>query len=163
MSRKWVYALGLIVVALIALFYYNKYAVAPAIDFNKVNLVDLHEQPVKFDSFKGKKTIVCFSASWCPNCLNELRELNAIKDSQLQGVEIVVISDEPLDKILDFSERTAYPFTFLKLEQAFSQVGINSIPTTYLVNSRLEIKKETVGYIDWSDPSTCEHLKKLMD
>jgi peroxiredoxin len=163
MNQKWVYALGLIVVVLIALFYYNKYKLAPTIDFNKINLVDLNEQPVKFDTFKGKKTVVCFSASWCPNCLTELRELNAIKDSQLQEVAIVVISDEPIDKIRHFSERTAYPFTFLKLKQAFSQVGINSIPTSYLLNGRQEIKKETVGYLDWSDPSTCEHLKRLMD
>jgi peroxiredoxin len=163
MNQKWIAPIVLLVVALIAFFFYNKYAVAPAIDFKKISLLDLQGKPLKFESFKGKKIIVCFSASWCPNCLSELMEINEVKDAQLKDVEVLVISDESLEKIQVFRERTGYPFTFLKLEQSFKQIGINAIPTSYLVNSKQEVKKETVGYVNWADPATSEHMKKLLD
>ncbi|MEI8136575.1 MAG: TlpA disulfide reductase family protein [Bacteroidota bacterium] len=163
MNKKWINALILLVAALIGFYFYNKYKVAPSIDFTKLSLVDLNQQSVKFDAFKGKKVVVCFSASWCPNCLDELKELNDIKNSKLMDVEVVVISDEPIEKISSFKEKTAYPFTFLKLNQAFNDIGIFSIPTSYIINTKLEVKKETVGYLDWKDASTAEHLLKLMD
>ena len=163
MNKKLINILFFVIAALVGFYFYNKYKVAPSIEFNKLSLVDLQEQPVKFESFKGKKLVVCFSASWCPNCLDELKELNDIKNVELKDVEVVVISDEPLDKIMSFKSKTDYPFTFLKLNQAFNEIGIFSIPTSYIVNTKLEVKKETVGYLDWKDPSTAEHLVKLMD
>lgn len=163
MNKKWINLLLLVIAGFIGFYFYNKYKVAPSIDFSKLSLVDLQEQPVTFESFKGKKLVVCFSASWCPNCLDELRELNEIKNNELKDVEVLVISDEPLEKIMSFKEKTDYPFTFLKLTKGFNEIGIFSIPTSYIVNTKLEVKKETVGYLDWKDPSTAEHLVKLMD
>ena len=163
MNKKWINALFLVIAALVGFYFYNKYKVAPSIDFSKLSLVDLNQQPVNFNSFKGKKLVVCFSASWCPNCLDELKELNDIKSTKLNEVEVVVISDESLEKIIAFKEKKGYPFTFLKLNQNFNDIGIFSIPTSYIVNTKLEVKKETVGYLDWKDASTAEHLVKLMD
>ncbi|MBA2613649.1 MAG: TlpA family protein disulfide reductase [Bacteroidetes bacterium] len=163
MNKKRITLIILVIAALIGFYFYNKYNMAPSIDFNKLTLSDLNEKPVKFSSFKGKKMVVCFSASWCGNCLDEMKEMNAIKDVQLSDVEIVIISDEPLEKIMSLKERTDYPFTFLKMNQQFNDIGIFSIPTSYIVNTNLEVKKETVGYVDWTDASTVEHLKKLME
>lgn len=132
-------------------------------DFSKLKLYNLDEERVSFESFKGKKLVISFSASWCPNCLDEMREMNDIKDVKLSDVEVVIISDEPMEKIMAWKERLDYPFTFLKLEQNFNDIGIFSIPTSYIVNTKLEVKKEEVGYIDWKDESTAEHLKKLME
>lgn len=163
MNKKWINAIILVIAALIAVYFYNKYNNAPTIDFSKLALTDLNQQPVKIESFKGKKLVICFSASWCPNCLDEMREMNDIKNDKLSDVEVVIISDEPLEKIMSWKTRTDYPFTFLKLNQGFNDIGIFSIPTSYIVNTKLEVKKETVGYIDWKDASTVEHLKKLME
>ena len=163
MNKKWLGIIISVIALLIGLYFYNKYNVAPSIDFNKLTLTDLQENPLKFSSFKGKKLVVCFSASWCPNCLDEMKEMNAIKDVELSDVEVLIISDEPLEKIMSLKERTDYPFTFLKMEQKFNDVGIFSIPTSYIVNTNLEVKKETVGYLDWTNAATVEHLKKLME
>lgn len=163
MNKKITTLIFILITLFVIFYFYNKYNVAPSIDFNKLNLTDLNEQPVNFNLFKGKKLVVCFSASWCPNCLVELKELNTIKPINLNDVEVIVISDEPIEKITSFKEKTNYPFTFLKLKQSFNQIGIFSIPTSYILNTNLEVKKETVGYLDWKDPSTAEHLKKLME
>lgn len=163
MNNKLKYLIIALLVVLAVIYFYNKYRVAPGLDFNKFTLTDINGQPVKIESFKGKKIILEFGASWCGNCLSEMKGLNAVKDSELNDVEVICISDEPLETIQAFRERKGYPFTFLKLAQSFPSVGINSIPTNYILDTQLKVKYEKVGEIDWKDPSTLEHLKKLME
>jgi len=163
MNNKLKYAILILLAGLLGLFLYNKYRVAPTIDFKKLPLTDLSGTPVTFESFKGKKLIVSFGASWCPNCIDELNTLKEIKENSLSDVEVIVISDEDLERVKSFKERKEYPFTFLKMQQPFNSIGVNAIPTTYIVNINLEVKEEKVGYINWEDPSTLEHLKKLME
>jgi len=163
MPKKWIYPVGLIIAAFVAFFIYQKYRIAPSIELNELNLVDLNDQPVSMSDFKGKKVVLCFSASWCGNCREELATIASIKEKDLQDVEVVVISDESLKKIQEFKVRNGYSFTYLKMNKSFGEIGINSIPTTYILNTSQEIKKETVGYLNWKDASTLEHLKKLME
>jgi thiol-disulfide isomerase/thioredoxin len=106
---------------------------------------------------------VSFGASWCGNCIEELNTLKKIKEQQLADVEVICISDEDIETIIAWKEKRQYPFTFLKLNTHFNAINIFSIPTTYIVNTKLRVVKETVGYIDWEDESTCNHLKKLME
>ena len=163
MNKKWTSLLILVIAGFVGFYFYDKYHNAPSMDFNKLVLTDLQDQPVKWESFKGKKILVSFGASWCPNCLDEMKELNDIKEVTLRDVEIIIISDEPLEKIMSLKERTDYPFTFLKMKQDFNSICIFSIPTSYIVNTKLEIKQETVGYLDWKDAETAEHLVNLMN
>lgn len=153
-----------IIILLIASFYlYSKFNIAPALNLKTLNLIDLNENTVKLEKFKDKKIVICFSASWCQNCLQELEDINSIQDKSLKNVEIIIISDESLEKIKSFKTKKKYNFTFLKLSSSFNSIGINSIPTSYLVNTKFKITKETVGYLNWKDPSTCFHLCKMMD
>lgn len=154
---------GLAVAALLAFFLYKKYKIAPEINLEQLSLADLSGREVDLASYAGKKVVLCFGASWCPNCIEELNDLKSLNNGELDGVEILVISDEPVEKIMAFREKRSYPFTFLKLNTPFSSIGINSIPTSYLINSHFQIKKETVGYLNWKDTSTRQHLLKLMD
>ena len=163
MNKKWISIIILVIGAFIAFYYYDKYNSAPTIDFDKLKLSDLNGNPVKFTAFTGPPLVFRFSASWCPNCLEEMRAMNDIKDVKLSDVEVVIISDEPIEKIMSWKTRTDYPFTFLKLNTGFKDIGSFSIPTSYIVNTALEVKREEVGYIDWKDESTVEHLKKLME
>ena len=163
MNKKLIFPAVLIIVLCVAFYLYGKYHVAPGIDFNKLELADLNGQPVSMQSFKGKKITLSFGASWCVNCIEELDDLKAIKEQELGDVEVIVISDESLEKIISFKERKGYPFTFLKMNKTFSSIGIHSIPTSYIINTNMQVMKETVGYINWRDHSTSQHLKKLME
>ena len=163
MQNKLKYLIIAILGVLLAIYFYSKYKVAPSVNFSKLELFDLEGNRVNFSDLKGKKIVLSFGASWCVNCIDELETLSAIKDQQLAGVEVVVISDEKLERVQAFSQRNNYPFTFLKMNQPFGSIGVNAIPTTYIFNSKLEVKDETVGFIDWKDPSTVEHIRKLME
>ncbi len=129
---------------------------------SKIEVVD--SDTVLFDirALKGKKVIVSFYASWCPNCITELKEINSIKSEKLSDVTVLAITDESIEKMVNFKNNTHYPFTFVTLTNNFNTFGIFSIPTTYLLNTKGEVVYDNVGYIDWKDESTLEHLKSLM-
>lgn len=163
MNKKWVAPTLLLVVLLLIFYQYNKYRVAPSINLQSLELMDLQGNAVNMGDFAGKKIILSFGASWCGNCINEMKDLNAAKQAELQDVEIIIVSDEPLETVNSFKERKNYPFTFLKMNKAFHEIGINAIPTSYIINTKLQVIKEKVGYIDWKDPSTAQYMRKLME
>jgi peroxiredoxin len=161
MKKKYIYLALMVIVALVMLYYYNQYSSPPKVNFNTLGLVDTNGQGFDFNSLKGKKVIVSFYASWCGNCIDEMKDLMKVKDSELKDVEVVCISDEPFEKVVGFKLAHSYPYTFLKMEQQFNQIGVMSIPVNYLINEKGEIVYEEVGAIQWDDPSTLNHLKSL--
>lgn len=163
MTKKTIYILLFIAMSVIGgMYFYNKYRVAPSIDLHKLEILSEDTLQFDFNSLKGKKVIVSFYASWCPNCIEELKELNKIKNEKLKETIVLAITDESLEKMVWFRDKKNYPFTFLKLNSSFNSIGINSIPTTYLLNTKGEIVYNKVGYIDWSDNSNIEHLLEIM-
>ncbi len=163
MSKKTTYIILAIAIAgVFGLYFYNKYNVAPAIDVSKLEIVDLDTNKFEFSSLKGKKVVISFYASWCPNCIQELKVLNSIKNEKLSDVEVVAVTDESMQKLVDFKVKTQYHFTFVTLIKTFPEIGIHSIPVTYLLNTKGEIVYNKVGYIEWDDDSNLEHLKSLM-
>ena len=126
-----------------------------------LNLVSLDGKTFDFKSLQGKKLIVSFSASWCGDCLKELKTLNKIKAYELEDTEVICISDESIQTITEWQQKKGYPFVFLKMQQSFNKVGIHVLPTTYLLNKKMEIVTEQTGYIRWDDPSTLQHLRSL--
>lgn len=163
MQKKLISLFILVLAACIGFYFYNKYRVAPSVDVAKLPLVTLDGKPFDFSSLKGKKVILSFSASWCGNCIREMNTMKKIKDSDLGDIEVVIIDDEPLETVIKFKNNREYPFTFVKLEKEFPSIGINSIPVTYFYNAQGEITGNKVGEIDWSDPSTREHFKQILN
>ena len=164
MSATRIYTLlGFFIAFLIGMYVYNKYNVAPKIDISKLEISDEASQKFDIKSLKGKKVIISFYASWCPNCIDELKVLNEIKNEKLADITILAITDESLEKLTAFKDKKQYPFTFLKLTKSFSDIGIFSIPTVYLLNTKNEIVYDKVGYVNWDDESTLNHLKTLME
>ncbi len=164
MTKKKTYIILMIaILGVIGLYFYNKYNVAPTINIAKLDVIDQDTNKFDISSLKGKKVIVSFYASWCPNCIEELKVLNSIKNQKLADIEVLAITDESIEKLVAFKTKTQYPFTFLTITGQFPEIGINSIPVTYLLNTKGEIVYNNVGYVEWNDESTLEHLKSLME
>jgi peroxiredoxin len=133
----------------------------PSIDLQKLEIVNEKGEDFNINSLKGKKLVVSFYASWCGNCIQEMNEIIKIKDKELKDIDVVCITDESIEKLNDFKERSGFPFLFLKLKKQFPEIGINSIPVTYIVNEKMEVAEEYLGYIQWNDPSTVNYIKGL--
>lgn len=163
MNRNWIYVILFLILAFTAFYFYHRTHTAPSIHIQQLEVSDLNEQPFDWNSVKGTKTLVCFGASWCVDCRKELQSLKKLSQNELQSIQIIVISDESYDKIKSYRQKFDYPFLFLKLQKAFSEYGIYSIPTNYLLNKNLQVVKEKTGDFNWEDASNREHLLTLMD
>lgn len=152
--KKW-WPLGLFVLglSLVLLYQYQKYRIAPTVDVFKLNYTDTSGQAVDLNAFKGKKIIFSFFGTWCGECVLELKQLNEAKKTELKDVEVVVVSDEDPGKIAGFARRKNYPFTFLKIDKPFAELGVHAIPVNYLINSRGEVTYSKVGALKWKDHS----------
>lgn len=164
MNTKKIYLILFFIVAVFGgIYFYNKYRIAPDIQLPSLHLKDSEGEPFDINSIKNRKTIICFYASWCGDCIQELNVIHSIKPEKLSDIDVVAITDEPPEKLISFKIKKGYPFTFLRSEQPFNDLKIFSIPVVYLMNSKGEIVYNHVGYIDWKDESTLNHLKALMN
>lgn len=163
-AKKSYILLFIFIGGLAILYFYNKYRVAPGIELSRLEVTDERGNDFHIpDSIKGKKVILSFYASWCGDCLKELKNLNAVKNTELANVAVLAVTDESLGKLTAFKEKKQYPFTFLRLKQYFNELKVFSIPVVYLINAEGKIVYEHVGYVNWQDASTLSHLKSLLE
>ena len=152
-----------VTVILIGLFFYKKYKVAPELPVFSQELFTESGEKVKLSSKTGKAMIISYYASWCGDCIREMKELNAVKDTALKNVDVICITDDPGEKLVAFKNKHAYPFQFYRINKRFNEIGIYTIPVTYLVNARGEVVYNKVGVIRWKDPSFLQFAKKQLN
>jgi thiol-disulfide isomerase/thioredoxin len=165
MKQKNLLLLFVLLAGLVALYFYNKYKVAPGFDlFSSSEFVDVNGKSNKgIGDLKGKKIIVTFYASWCGDCLKEMKTLNELKSASLKDVEIVAITDEPVAKFESFIQRKNYPFHFYRFTKTFAEMGVHSIPVNYLVNTKGETVYEKVGAVNWENPEFVKQALRMME
>jgi peroxiredoxin len=162
MNRNLLYLVLFLILAFTALYFYHRSSSTPSLQIQQVAVNDLNNKHFDWSTIKGKKTLVCFGASWCGECRKELQGLMKLCTNELKELHIIVISDEPLEKIVAYKEKYNYPFLFLRSEVSFSELGIYSVPANYLLNEAGKVVKEKTGDFAWEDVSTREHLLTLM-
>jgi peroxiredoxin len=160
MKKGWFIVLFAVGLALVLLYQYQKYRVVPSVDLFKLPYTDTSGKQVDLNSYKGKKIVYSFFGTWCGECLMELKELNEVRKTNLEDIEIIVVSDESNEKIRNFARKKKYPFTFLELQKNFDEIGVNAIPLNYLVNTKGEVVYSKLGSPNWKDPSVISMVEE---
>ena len=113
---------------------------------------DTYGKKHSLEGYKGKWVLVNFWATWCPPCLDEIPDLNALhdkhKDKDLVVLGIAMDYRSP-QQVKEFAEQMfiSYPVILGSYESA-SQVGaVNGLPTTYLFNPQGKMVAYNVGAI----------------
>ncbi len=153
MKKWWPLAAFVVGLSIVLLYQYQKYRIAPGLDVFSLSYTDTAGKVVDLNTYKGKKIIYSFFGTWCGECVLELKQLNEAKKTDLKDIEVIVVSDEPLEKIKNYAQRKNYPFTFLKYAGLFSDIGVNAIPVNYLINTKGETIYSKVGGLKWKDHS----------
>ena len=161
MNKRWIYVAALALSIILALYLYQRFRVAPDIDFATIETVTLENEPRRPDAVGKVPTVVCFAASWCAPCRYELDALSKVGD-ELGTAQVIVIGDEPIGRLKLMKDLGRYPFEFYKLEGSFTSIGIHSVPTTYILSSDGRVVKKMTGMVDWTDPSSRKHLLSLL-
>ena len=147
---------------LVFLFFYNRYRTAPQLDPFNLSLTTSEGKVQRLSSFRNKNVMIVFYASWCPDCRVELDDLNEIYASRLRNIEVVCITDDPIEKMNSFKKKKNYPFHFFQASVQLSELGIFTIPANYLVNADGNIVLQKVGAINWRDNSVVVKMLELL-
>ena len=115
-------------------------------------LKDLDGSPIRLSDLKGKRIVLVFWASWCPDCRAEVPELKAMYTAAAPAkVEFVSVSfDREFDTLQKFAADNALPGIqlFDPAGKKESKVGadyhIKWIPSLYLIDAKGRIELGTV-------------------
>ncbi|MGD9899881.1 MAG: redoxin domain-containing protein [Calditrichaceae bacterium] len=123
----------------------SNYPAAPAF-----TLKDLNGNDLKLSDYSGKVVFVNFWATWCPPCRAEIPAFIELVDKYgKDGFEVIGIGVDPRDfsKVPGFVEQynINYPVVYGTGEVVTAYGGIESIPTTFVVNRQGRVVEKIVG------------------
>jgi thiol-disulfide isomerase/thioredoxin len=146
----------------VAIWLYQRYRVAPAMQFGQLVLHDVDDKLVSIDSLRGQPMMVNFYASWCGPCMGEMPTLMRISEAyERDSLHLICITDEPVDKLRMVAERFKSHILFLRSDSSHHQSGIYTIPTTYLINRQGQTTLQVVNQTDWERPAKQAALKAI--
>ena len=128
----------------------------------KTSFVDLENKKVDLSSFKGKRIIINYWATWCSPCIKEMPALlEAQNILQNHNYIFLLVSNETISRISRFKDDKKYNFNFLKSSGPNEIIGIYSLPTSYIFDQKGKKVETIVGTLDWDSDQTIKRLKTL--
>ncbi len=113
------------------------------------SLVDSTGRTHTLEQYKGKWVLVNFWATWCPPCLEEMPDLNALHEDKRNNLVVLGIAMDYRDRqtVLDFAEQMMVTFPIIFGDrQIAAQIGtVSGLPTTYLYNPQGKVVAYNVG------------------
>jgi thiol-disulfide isomerase/thioredoxin len=163
-NRKIVPLLLIVIACGVGFYLYRKYRVAPDIQVVHLPLSDLQGNAVNTNSFAGKTLFVHYWATWCGECLQEMPSIeSAYEKSDTNSVVFLMISDESPDKITRYLAQHNYRMKFLHLDKRFQDIGINTLPTTYIYDASGEEVLSEVGGAAWDEPAMVNIINRVVE
>jgi len=113
-------------------------------------LEDLNGDVIRLSDYKGKVVFINFWATWCPPCRVEIPYfIEMIDEYGDDGFEILGIDLDPRDfaKVPAFVEQEGINYPVMYDTKGVSNLygGIQSIPTTFVVNRNGKVVERIVG------------------
>lgn len=113
------------------------------------SLVDSNGRTHTLEQYKGKWVLVNFWATWCPPCLEEMPDLNALHEDKRNNLVVLGIAMDYRDRqtVLDFAQQMMATFPIIFGDrQIAAQIGtVPGLPTTYLYNPQGKVVAYNVG------------------
>jgi thiol-disulfide isomerase/thioredoxin len=128
-------------------------------------LLDLKDQPISFERFKGKPVFLNIWATWCGPCVEEMPSIARLAaDPRLRdkGIEFVCVSiDESTEVVRRFLEGRAWKMSVFRAEKTPPVFATDGIPATFIIAPDGRIVATEVGSAQWDRPEVIALLEKL--
>lgn len=135
----------------VAFTLYNRFRFPP-LPLSQTTLINEKGETVAADGFQTPYVLVSYFQSWCSDCLREAPSIAALKQTSGGRVSVLMISDEPWEKINPFRARAGADLPFFQSATPLKQLGIYSYPTTYLLGPDRKVLLEKQEGYDWNSP-----------
>jgi thiol-disulfide isomerase/thioredoxin len=161
-KKFWINLVCFILGGILLVYLIAKYRVAPSIDFSQMKLMDTEAHSVHLSDYKGKVVFLNFWETWCGPCIQEMPTIESAR-AQTDSTKIVfiTIAEEEPGKIGKFKANHNYHFNYFISELPFSELGINTYPTTYIIDKEGNVALTKIGGVDWSSPEMVKLMNDL--
>ena len=122
-------------------------------------LYDQYGKEHKLSDYEGKTVFLNFWATWCPPCRNEMPHIEEIyKEYGLNKEDVIILgvaspklgketSEEGIKQFLTENKYT-FPTVFDATGEVFYQYGINSYPSTFIIDKEGYVTQYVPGAMD---------------
>ena len=127
-------------------------------------LVDEDGNQKPFTDFEDKVVFINIWATWCPPCIAEMPDINALyHDMKDKEIEFVMISlDDEFQKAKDFVGKKEFDFPIYRLASPLPKVYESSaIPTTYVISPEGKIVVSKSGMAKYNTKKFKKFLEEL--
>jgi len=130
-------------------------------------LADRSGRTVSFDEFKGKTVFLNFWATWCPPCIAEMPDIDALYRSLKSSANttfVMVATDEDFEKAIQFVDKKGYELPIFRLQTNVPLVfQSTSIPTTYVISPDGEVVMKKSGMAKYNTDKFRAFLSTLSE
>lgn len=130
-------------------------------------LKDLQGKKHDLNDFRGQVVLINFWATWCPPCRVEMPSMWRLKQ-KLKGKPFVILA-------VDMGEEEASVNAFLpdkmkkdfivlmdKDGEALRTWKVFAFPTSYIIDTKGNIRYALYGALEWDEASVVEKIRKLL-
>ncbi len=137
--------------------------VATKADFS-LQLMNSKGEKVSMEQYRGKVIFINFWATWCPPCVAEMPGINKMyNDIDKDKIEVLMVSfDQKFEKAVQYKTKNKYDFEVYASAAAIpAMYESQSIPTTYVINSKGELVFTHKGMADYNRQDFKDFLNSL--
>lgn len=128
-------------------------------------LMSVNGEKYDFATAENNKVVfINFWATWCPPCIAEMPDLQALYNDYADKVDFLFVTNDKNEVINKFMEKHNYDFPVYKqLTQAPEEFNYSSIPITFLIDKKGEIVISKSGSADWNSEKVRTTIDKLLE
>ena len=127
----------------------------------KIRLSDLDGRPFTLQRMAGKAVFLNFWATWCRPCVSELQSIEAVHREFNRDIVFLAVSTEDPALVRNFLETNKFSFQFARLDMAYIDAYVVTMPTTLLIDASGRLIAEEEGFRIWTDPANRQKLRSL--
>ena len=162
--KKYFWVLPAILLLIFAGYKYKQYRIAPSVNAFELPLLNMNAKPASLDSYRGHPLMIQYFGTWCGDCRMELPDVITMKQAmQDKGLQVILVSDEPIEKLQAFQQMVGPELTVYQCKQDFKSLGIYTFPTSYLLNSKGEVIWKKTEMQAWASPEMLQNVRNLLN
>lgn len=127
------------------------------------NLVDNQGKSVNFQEMEGEVILINFWATWCPPCIAEMPNLNALYADYKDKISFVFVANDNAKSVNAYLKKNQYDLpVYYASEDAPTALYSKSIPATFLIDDQGKIVMKELGSSDWNSTNVRNQIDELL-
>lgn len=135
----------------VAAWYYKAYKMPPVLNEETAELYDEAGTSVRISDFRNKYVLVNYFQTWCGDCVQELESMDSLQVKVGKDrLKIMLISDEPWEKIKRFKEKYGATFNYYHSTASLKSQNIRVFPTSFLLDPSGKVIISKINTFEWA-------------